>query len=152
LKIKKNDSPEFHEIIFRISDNGFAYRYNFSSDAINDSIFIKEELTELNCKDDFKYWAYNRENHNVGPIVRSEQLIKKVETPIVMQFNKNSFMAIHEAAILDFAPFSINAAKNNQSLAFNINYSKRDQAFNTSWSIPNNKWKGEYFKYQGSAD
>ena len=133
LKIKKNDSPEFHEIIFRISDNGFAYRYNFSSDAINDSIFIKEELTELNCKDDFKYWAYNRENHNVGPIVRSEQLIKKVETPIVMQFNKNSFMAIHEAAILDFAPFSINAAKNNQSLAFNINYSKRDQAFNTSW-------------------
>ena len=134
LNVGKVDDPQkFYEIIFRLYDDGFAYRYNFPSDAIKDSLLVSKELTELNFKNDFKYWAYNGEKHNLGPNLRSETKVEEVQTPIVMQFNQNNFMAIHEAEIIDFAPFSINASTNKTSLTFNTSYTSRKEAFKTSW-------------------
>lgn len=130
---KQNNPQQFYEIVFRIYDKGFAYQYIFPNDAVKDSLLIEKELTELKFKEDFKYWAYNGENHNLGPILRSKKNIKEVRTPIVMQFDKNSFMAIHEAEIIDFAPFSIDASSNNKSLRFNTSYSIRSKSFKTSW-------------------
>ncbi|MCD4736389.1 MAG: glycoside hydrolase family 97 catalytic domain-containing protein, partial [Bacteroidales bacterium] len=134
LKAKniKSDN-EFYEIIFRFYNDGFAYRYKFTSDAIKDSILIKKELTELNFGNDFEYWAYNGEHNNLGPILRSEKNIEHVNIPIVLRFNEKRFIAIHEAEIVDFAPFSINASGNDQSLGFNITYSERRESFKTSW-------------------
>ena len=132
-KVTKVDHPQlFFKIIFRLYDNGFAYRYNFPQEAIQDSLLIKE-LTEINFKDDFTYWAFNGENHNKGPVIRSKEKIKNLQIPVVMQFGQNSFMAIHEAEIINFAPFSINASANNHSLSFNTSYSKQNNAFKTSW-------------------
>jgi len=134
IRVGKIDKQkQFYEIIFRVYDKGFAYRYNFPSGAVKDSLLVEKELTELNFNSDFKYWAYNGEKHNLGPIIRSEKSIEQVEIPIVMQFSENSFMAIHEAEIMDFAPFSINASTNKQSLSFNISYSTRKTSFKTSW-------------------
>jgi len=42
-------------------------------------------------------------------------------------------MAIHEAEIIEFAPFSIDASATDQSIRFNIDYSIRNQTFKTSW-------------------
>ncbi len=134
FKIRKNGAlPQFHEIIFRLYDKGFAYRYNFPLDAVNDSLLIEKELTELNFKNDFNYWAYNGENHNLGPILRSQKSIDNVRTPIVLQLSEDNFIAIHEAEIIDFVPFSINASVKDQALGFNIDYSKRKEPFKTSW-------------------
>ncbi|WP_339902553.1 glycoside hydrolase family 97 N-terminal domain-containing protein [uncultured Cyclobacterium sp.] len=94
-------SPQFYEIVFRLYNKGFAYRYKFPSEAIQDSIKIDQELTSLNFEEDYTYWAYNGEKHNVGPVISTEESIEKVRTPIVMQFHDNSFMAIHEAEITD---------------------------------------------------
>ncbi|MDO6438978.1 glycoside hydrolase family 97 catalytic domain-containing protein [Cyclobacterium sp. 1_MG-2023] len=126
-------SPQFYEIVFRLYDKGFAYRYEFPSEAIQDSIKIDQELTGLNFRNDFTYWAYNGEKHNVGPINSAEKNAGEVKIPMVMQFNDDSFMAIHEAEITEFAPFTIATSTKDQSLEFNINYSKRDKPFKTSW-------------------
>ena len=130
---KTNTVQQFHEIIFRLYDKGFAYRYNFPSDAVKDSLLIKKELTELNIKDDFKYWAYNGENNNLGPILRSQKSIEEVRIPIVLQLSEDKFVAIHEAEIIEFAPFSINAAGRKYSLGFNTTFSGRKESFKTSW-------------------
>ena len=115
---KTKDEKKFHEIIFRIYDKGFAYRYNFPSEAIGDSLKIKKELTELYVTGDFKYWAYNGESHNMGPVLRSAKSIDEVRIPVVLQLHNEKFMAIHEAEIIEFAPFSINASINNQLLGW----------------------------------
>ena len=134
FKISKTSSAQqFHEIIFRLYDRGFAYRYNFPSDAVLDSLLIKEELTELRFKDDFEYWAYNGENNNVGPVLRSQNSIEKVLIPMVLELSEDNFLAIHEAEIIEFAPFSINAAGRNHSLRFNTSFSGRNETFKTSW-------------------
>ncbi|AKP53182.1 glycoside hydrolase family 97 protein [Cyclobacterium amurskyense] len=134
FKVAKNQSSSYgYEIECRVYDDGFAYRYIFPSEAIQDSVKIDQELTSLNFRGDYSYWAYNGEKHNVGPVLRTEKTIKEVRTPIVMQFHDDSFMAIHEAEIMEFAPFTIAALSNDKSLGFHIAYSKRNQPFKTSW-------------------
>ncbi len=134
MRVNKTDNPQqFYEIVFRLYDEGFAYRYNFPADAVKDSILIDKELTELSFKNDFTYWAYNGERHNLGPVQRSEKNMDKVLIPMVMQLADNRFMAIHEAEITDFAYFSINASSDNQSLRFNTSYSARNEPFKTAW-------------------
>jgi len=134
IKVETVDnSQQFYEIVFRLYDDGFAYKYKITTDASQDSLLVKKELTEINFNLDFTYWAYNGERHNLGPILRSEKNIETVIPPVVMQFSQKSFMAIHEAEIIDFAPFTINAASSNNSFSFNTNYSKRNKSLNTSW-------------------
>ena len=134
LHVAKTTQSELHyEIVFRIYDKGFAYRYIFPSESIQNNIKIQKELTNLNFNSDYTYWAYNGEKHNVGPIIRSEKKIEEVRIPIVMKFRKNSYMAIHEAEIIEFAPFTLNASTENKSLSFNTSYTKRNKAFKTSW-------------------
>lgn len=124
---------DFYEIVFRLFDGGFAYRYIFPKEAISDTVIIAKELTNLNFKNDFTYWSYQVEKHNLGPIKRSEQVVDSVLTPIVIKTGKENYMAIHEAEIIEFAPFTINASGENLSLGFNTDYSKRAEAFKTSW-------------------
>ena len=134
LKVSKTESANlFYEIIFRLYDDGFAYRYNFPDDAILDSTLINKELTELSFIDEYKYWAYNGERHNLGPIIRAERNIENVQIPMVIQFGPTRFMAIHEAEITDFAPYTINAALENKTLKFNTTYSTQNESFKTSW-------------------
>lgn len=134
IKVEKvDDSQQFYEIVFRLYEHGFAYQYNFPANAVHDSLEIKKELTKINFNRDFTYWASNGEHHNLGPILSSEKNVENVTPPVVMQFNQKSFMAIHEAEIIDFAPFTINADSTNNSFLFNTDYSKRNKSFNTSW-------------------
>ena len=134
MKVSKTENQnQYYEIVFRLYDDGFAYRYNFPADAVTDSILMEKELTELSLKNDFTYWAYNEERHNLGPIVQSERKIESVRIPMVLQLAENRFLAIHEAEITDFAPYSINAASENKSLRFNTSYSVRNEPFKTSW-------------------
>lgn len=49
--------------------------------------------------------------------------------------SKNRFMTFHEAAILEFAPFTVNAATYNQSLGINTDYSKHKKSFNISCGV-----------------
>lgn len=134
FKISKSDTEnDFYNVVFRLYDGGFAYRYIFPNKAISDAVIIAKELTKLNFKNDFTYWSYQIEKHNLGPIKRSQQTIKNVLTPIVIKSGEEDFMAIHEAEIIEFAPFTINASDKNLSLGFNTDYSKRIEAFKTSW-------------------
>ncbi|WP_297088311.1 glycoside hydrolase family 97 protein [uncultured Draconibacterium sp.] len=131
--VSQNIIQASYEIIFRLYNDGFAYRYNFPEHCFKDSILIDKELTHLNINGDFTYWAYNREYHNLGPANRAEEVNEEVLIPMVMKLGDNGYMAIHEAEIIEFGPLSINAAAADNSLGFNIDYSARDKGFKTSW-------------------
>ncbi len=133
IQVSKVDNPkQFHEIVFRLYDDGFAYRYNFPASAVTGKMLIESELTEFAFASDFTYWAYNEERHNLGPIQRSEKNIENVRIPIVMKFT-NCFVSIHEAEIVNFAPFTLNASSSSQTIGFNTSFSEREEPFKTSW-------------------
>ncbi|WP_443938261.1 glycoside hydrolase family 97 catalytic domain-containing protein [Pedobacter sp. MW01-1-1] len=134
LHVKKaNELSNYYTLIFRVFDTGFAYRYAFNPKSFQDSIKITQELTNLAFSENYSYWAYNHENHNLGPIRRSEKKLKQVNTPVVLKFDNNIYMAIHESAIENLAPFSVNASSNDISMQFNTQYGIQKKLFNTSW-------------------
>jgi len=134
FKFSKTESEEdFYNIVFRVYDDGFAYRYSFPEDAIGDGVLINSELTSLNIKNDFRYWSYNGEHHNAGPVERSKEKVDLVRPPMVMELNDDVFMSIVEGAIFDFGPFNIDASGTGNSLVFNVGYSSRNETFQTSW-------------------
>ena len=134
FKCSKTESEsDFYNIVLRLYDDGFAYKYVFPDDAISDNILINSELTNIRFAGDYKYWAYNGEHHNIGPVKRSDEALGEVKIPMIMEHQNDVFIAVHEAAIFDFGPFSIDASGEGNSIGFNIDYSLREEAFHTSW-------------------
>lgn len=130
---REGNDTLWYELIFRLYDDGFAYRYNFPGEAVNGSVLVNSELTSLLFYPDFTHWSYNGEHHNAGPVKRSEEQVELVRPPMVMKIYDDLYMSIAEAAIFDFAPFNIDASGKGHTLSFSTDYSAREEAFHTSW-------------------
>ena len=128
----KNENFLDYTLEFRCYNDGFAYRALLKSHT-GDSIHIDKELTNLNFKTDFTYWAYNYENPNIGPLKRSESPMSKVQIPVVLELRDNLYMAIHEAEIIRYAPFSLRADGDNTNITFNLEKTRDKSSIKTSW-------------------
>lgn len=122
-----------YEIEFRCYNDGFAYRYHFPAARKSDSLIISSELTRLQFTDDFIYWAYNGEHHNVGPVQRSEASDEEIRTPVVIKMQSGKYLGIHEAAIFDFAPFNLQPDSGKYSLQFTETPMNSVPPFSSSW-------------------
>ncbi len=77
FKLKNAANQEFN-LEIKLYDKGFAYRFLFP-EGFNSIV----ENSIINFADDFTFWAYNGENHNVGPIKLSEYTEKVARNPVV---------------------------------------------------------------------
>jgi len=132
FEVSKN-STDLFKLVFRMYEDGFAYRYVFENLSETQNVNIDKELTVLHFENDYTYWAYNEEQKPLGPIVRSEQVIAPVLMPMVVKLADDNYLAIHESDMAEFAPLSINATADDNSLSFITQYTERSQAFSTSW-------------------
>ncbi len=125
--------PLLFSIVFRCYDDGVAFRYILPKQKRLDSIRVEQDLTSLNFINDYTFWAVNGEKHNLGPIQRSTTSLKEIETPLIVKTETNAYIGIHEAAIYDFAPFTLNATSQGASLSFNIEIYRAKAMLKTSW-------------------
>ncbi|MEL4307735.1 glycoside hydrolase family 97 protein [Joostella sp. CR20] len=91
---------------FRAFDDGIAFRYVFPEQGIQDSIFIMDELTTFNLKDDGKAWwipAYGEQRYeylfNNDPV----STLDTVHTPLTIESKNGLSLSFHEANLVDFA-------------------------------------------------
>ena len=134
FKIKNIKSGSgFYKIIFRLYNDGFAYRYHFPEQPAFDSVRFLKELTKLNFTNDFTWWAYNGEQNNLGPLKGSDTSNMSIQTPIVMEMENNLFLSIHEAEIIRYAPFGLISEGGKHTLEFNISETKDSLPIKTSW-------------------
>jgi len=97
-------------IVFRVFDDGLGFRYEFPEQPNLKDFQIADELTEFRFTDDHSAWwipAY-RENryeflYKLNPI--SE--LKRVHTPVTLETTEGLFLALHEAALTDFASMTL---------------------------------------------
>lgn len=133
FNIKHNLSNKLtYELMFRCYNDGFAYRYIVNNSS-KDSIHLNSELTDLQFKNDYIYWAFNGERHNIGPEKRSNSKSGKVEIPMVLELCDSLYMAIHEAEIIKYAPFSLSTKGLGNGILFNIEVTKEKDSLITSW-------------------
>lgn len=122
----KNESGKAFNLEVRLYDAGFAYRFIFP-----ETTGVIAENSSVEFADDYTFWAYNGENHNVGPVKLSEYGDKVARNPVTFKTLSGKYFAMHEAAIFEHAPFAlINSDKNTFKLLQEI---ESDGATKTSW-------------------
>ncbi len=124
----KNKSGKEFNLEIRLYDAGFAYRFVFP-----EKMGIINETSSIQFSDDYTFWAYNGENHNVGPVKLSEFGENIAHNPVVFKTEKEKYFAIHEAAIFDHAPFVLTNSTNHSF--------KLEQEINSEGATTKTSWR-----------
>ena len=98
------------QVVFRVFNDGFGFRYNLPSQEKRKEYCIQDELTEITLAHDAKAWSI-QSNHTAyfEGIYTADLLSKKdtVCTPLTIEYEKDLFLAIHEAALEDYASINL---------------------------------------------
>ncbi len=124
----KNASAQVFDLEVKIYDEGFAYRFLFP-----EGLKTIEENSSINFANDFTFWSYNGENHNVGPVKLSEYKKEVVRNPVTLQTSGNKFFAIHEAAIFEHAPFTLVNKKGEKAFVISQTMKLNGSEGKSSW-------------------
>ena len=100
---------EPYDLIVRVFDDGFGFRYEFNQIAASRDVAIVDELTEFRLAGDFDAWWYPARHAD-----RDEYLYKRgplyevnlAETPLTLQ-SPGLYLSIHEAALVDYASMNL---------------------------------------------
>ncbi|MCK4992936.1 MAG: glycoside hydrolase family 97 catalytic domain-containing protein, partial [Bacteroidales bacterium] len=89
------------QLICRMYDEGIAFRYRFHK-SYTEHLMLKKELTAFSFDGDYDAWISDRAQSEY----RKEKISKidiSCERPLVIKKNDSSFLALGEAALVDFA-------------------------------------------------
>lgn len=105
------------KIIFRVFNDGVAFRYVIPEQDGVDNLVIMDELTEFVMPDDHKAWwikAYQPERYEY---LFNETLISEmdtVHTPLTMKTKDGLYLSLHEAALVDYASYTVASLDGNR--------------------------------------
>jgi alpha-glucosidase len=102
-------------IEFRAFDDGVAFRYVFPEQGIKDSIYIMDEVTAFNLKEDGQAWwipAYEEQQMEYLFTKSPVSTLKVVHTPLTIE-NKKNIISFHEADLEDFAAMTLRHTTGN---------------------------------------
>jgi len=120
-------------IIFRVYNDGMAFRYEIPEQANLREYVIKDDLSEFVFNDDYLWWSANGERDNLGPMSLNI-LRESVFAPVVLQLTNDLYIGIHEAAIYDFANFKLKKGSGRNTLQCDLQgASKGKTGMKTSW-------------------
>ncbi|TCO10532.1 glycoside hydrolase family 97 protein [Natronoflexus pectinivorans] len=104
-------------IVFRVFDNGVAFRYIIPEQENIGEFVIMDELTEFAMTGDHRAWwigAYQEHRYEYlyeeTPISRMDT----VHTPVTFQTNDGMYISLHEAALVDYASYTVAPLGNNR--------------------------------------
>jgi alpha-glucosidase len=106
---EKSESKRNLEVQFRAFDDGIAFRYIFPEQG-KDSIFIMDELTQFNLKDDGDAWwigAYQDNRYEYLTTKSPVSTLDTVHTPLTIKSNNGLSLSFHEANLKDFASMTL---------------------------------------------
>ena len=98
----KNKAGVGLEIVFRVFDDGFGFRYAY--DVPLDTVRIVGERTQFSFSADADTWSipgdFNSYEHLYRKLPLSE--LPDANTPLTLKFSEGLYAAVHEAALVDF--------------------------------------------------
>ena len=128
-------------VVFRVFDDGLGFRYEFPKRADGAVTVVREELTEFNLAQAATAWwipagEWNREEYLYHRTPVEEAGF--VQTPITMKLADGTHVAIHEAALIDYAGMNLVRPEGRKFQAMltpgtGEGKVRRTGAFNTPW-------------------
>lgn len=105
------------QIQFRAYDDGIAFRYIYPKQIAKDSIFIMDEKTTFNLKEDGKAWwipAYRENRYEYLYQNSALSTLDTVHTPLTIESKNGLKLSFHEANLTDFASTTLVNTKGTQ--------------------------------------
>lgn len=103
------DAPRHVDVIVRVFDDGFGFRYSFPEQEHLNDFAIAEENTSFNFGKDMEAWWLHR-NVPYYEDYGSNTLMSQVDTahtPFTIEAGKGRYYAIHEANLTDYAKMNL---------------------------------------------
>lgn len=97
-------------IIFRVFDDGFGFRYEFPEQENLKEFAIMDEITEFAMRDNHTTWSIPVEGIRFYEGLYEEKKIselKWISTPTTFETKEGLFLAIHEANLNDYAAMNL---------------------------------------------
>lgn len=107
---QKNQNKRKLDIQFRAYDDGVAFRYVYPNQNDKDSIFIMDEKTTFNLKEDGQAWWIPAYRENRYEYLYQKSPVSKldtVHTPLTIESNSGLKLSFHEANLIDFASMTL---------------------------------------------
>ena len=105
-----SSAPQRMNVVFRVFDDGVGFRYILPTVNKGERFCIQDELTEITLAHDAKAWSIptNHTEYFEG-IYNAELLSRKdtVCTPLTIEYEDSIYLAIHEAALEDYASINL---------------------------------------------
>lgn len=106
----REQSGQPMQVVFRVYNDGFGFRYILPDYNKGKEFQIMDELTEMTLAHDAKAWSIST-NHTeyFEGIYKAGMLSQKdtVCTPLTIEYEKDLYLAIHEAALEDYASINL---------------------------------------------
>ena len=102
LKLK-NDAGVGLEVVFRVFDDGFGFRYAYAAPGA-DTLRINGERTQFAFAADADSWSIPGDFNSYEHLYRKMRLseLRDANTPLTLKFSDDLYAAVHEAALVDF--------------------------------------------------
>ena len=125
-------NKDMYALRIRVYNEGVAFRYEFGNG--EGDMHIKEENTELNVPAGAYAWVSTSAQGKISRMLVSE-IREAKERPILIQYTDSLFVAIGEAALVDYARMKlINKEAGSGVLMSHLDGEvKLDKPFNTPW-------------------
>lgn len=105
--LKEKSFPErSFKLVFRVYNDGLAFRYIFPQAFSKDSLFITDELTEFRFAEDMQAWHIPADFDSYEKLYSQKKLsqMQSANTPLSMRRNTGvGYISLHEAALSDYA-------------------------------------------------
>lgn len=114
---QKNKQKRTLKIQFRAYDDGIAFRYIYPKQGTKDSIFIMDEKTTFNLKEDGKAWwipAYKENRYEYLYQNSAVSSLDTVHTPLTIESKSGLKLSFHEANLIDYASTTLVNTKGTQ--------------------------------------
>lgn len=106
----REQSGQPMQVVFRVYNDGFGFRYILPDYNKGKEFQIMDELTEMTLAHDAKAWSIptNHTEYFEG-IYKAGMLSQKdtICTPLTIEYEKDLYLAIHEAALEDYASINL---------------------------------------------
>ena len=106
------------QLSFRVYDDGLGFRYIFPEQKALDEFIIDEELTEFALAQNYQAWwipAYRNQRYEYQYLHSAASSIDVAHTPLTFE-GDNIALAIHEAALVDYASMTLRNIDDNQKV------------------------------------
>ncbi|MEO5938124.1 MAG: glycoside hydrolase family 97 protein [Sphingomonas sp.] len=113
MRVRLREVNKLHrviDVVFRVYDNGIGFRYEFPDQPNLKTANIAEELTQFSVAEPATAWwspafESNREEqlYNKTPITE----IGTAQTPLTLKTTSGVYVAIHEAALVDYSGMNV---------------------------------------------